>query len=98
MSAMWMRGGMLVGGDMMIAPGRGWWFGGGNNRWLAVDVTRPESPSSPVTTCWVRVARSVLSPSVEVRYSPPWPAMSGCRRLSLPGLQSARGGNSREVG
>ena len=44
MSAMWMRGGMLVGGDMMIAPGRGWWFGGGNNRWLAVDVTRPESP------------------------------------------------------
>jgi len=43
-SAMWMRGGMLVGGDMMIAPGRGWWFGGGNTRWLAVDLTGPERP------------------------------------------------------
>lgn len=41
---MWMRGGMMVGGDMMIAPGRGWWFGGGNTRWLAVDLTRPERP------------------------------------------------------
>jgi hypothetical protein len=29
---------------MMIAPGRGWWFGGGNTRWLAVDLTRPERP------------------------------------------------------
>jgi hypothetical protein len=44
MSSMWMRGGMLVGGDMMIAPGRGWWFGGGNTRWLAVDLTGPERP------------------------------------------------------
>lgn len=44
MSAMWMRGGMLVGGDMMIAPGRGWWFGGGNTGWLAVDLTGPERP------------------------------------------------------
>jgi hypothetical protein len=41
---MWMRGGMPVGGDMMIAPGRGWWFGGGNTRWLAVDLSQPERP------------------------------------------------------
>lgn len=44
MPMMWMRGGMQVGGDRMIAPGRGWWFGGGNTRWLAVDLTRPERP------------------------------------------------------
>jgi hypothetical protein len=29
---------------MMIAPGRGWWFGGGGTRWLVANVTQPERP------------------------------------------------------
>ena len=43
-SGLWMRGGMMAGGDMMIAPGRGWWFGGGGTRWLVANVTQPERP------------------------------------------------------
>jgi hypothetical protein len=41
----WMRGAAMIGGDALIAPGRGIWFGWGNTRWLAVDVSRRESPA-----------------------------------------------------
>lgn len=40
----WMRGGAMIGGDALVAPGRGVWFGWGDTRWLAVDVTRREAP------------------------------------------------------
>jgi hypothetical protein len=43
-SPMWLRGDVLIGGDMVIAPGRGGWFGGFNSRWLAVDVSQPQRP------------------------------------------------------
>lgn len=41
---LWARRGVMIAGDMMIAPGRGFWFGGSNSGWLAVDASRPESP------------------------------------------------------
>lgn len=77
---MWMRGGMMVGGDMMIAPGRGWWFGGGNTRWLAVDLTRPERPVFAGDYSLGEGARSVPSRSAVARSSPLRPAMSGCQQ------------------
>lgn len=41
---LWMRGGVMIAGDMMIAPGRGLWFGGSSSPWLAVDVTFSNRP------------------------------------------------------
>ena len=41
---LWMRGGVRIAGDALVAPGRGIWFGGGNTGWLAVDVTRRDRP------------------------------------------------------
>lgn len=42
---LWMRGGVMIGGDALIAPGRGGWFGWGSTRWISVDVTRREAPA-----------------------------------------------------